>query len=115
MDLRHPNGGQAKFLETALHQNSGEYLQGIADKVLDGGAPDGMIDAVTKLDDHSAELTPKEATVLARSGHLTVTDNGAVVYDKPPEVPRLSEAELEEIHDRDVSIHHPYGRRGKRR
>lgn len=115
MDLRHPNGGQAKFLETALHEHADEYYQGIADKVLDGAINDGMIAAVDKLDNHSAELTPKEATVLARSGHLTVTDNGATVYDKPPEVPRLSEAELEEIHDRDVSIHHPYGRRGKRR
>jgi hypothetical protein len=111
MDLKHPHGGQAKFLETALHNGADEYLQGIASKVLDGSINDGMIDAVDKLDNKSAELTPKEATVLARSGHLTVTSDGATVYDKPPEVPRLSEQELEEIHDRNVSIHHPYGRK----
>ena len=111
MDLKHPHGGQAKFLETALHAGADTYLQSIADRVLDGGAVDGMVEAVDQLDTRSAQLTPKEATVLARSGHLTVTDQGAVVYDKPPEVPRLSEAELEEIHDRDISIHHPYGRR----
>lgn len=107
MDLRHPHGGQAKFLETALHGHADEYLQKIADKVLDGGAVDGMIDAVEKLDNDSADLTPKEASVLARSGHPTVTDNGSAVYDRAPEVPRLSEQELRAIHDRGVSIHHP--------
>lgn len=105
MDLNHPNGGQAKFLETALHTHAGEYFQKVADKVLEGGARDGMIDAVDQLDNDSAELTPKEATVLARSNHLTVTDDGAQVYDKPPQVPRLSEEELRAIHARGVTIH----------
>lgn len=109
MDLNHPHGGQAKFLETALH--TGAYFQEIADTVLEGGAVDGMINAVEKLDNDSAQLTPKEATVLARSGHPTVTDDGAVVYDRAPEVPRLSEDELRAIHDRGITIHrHPYGK-----
>ncbi len=97
LDLRHPHGGQAKFLETALH--NGDYFARIAETVLDGGAKNAMIDAVEKLDHKSAELTPKELTLLARSGHPTVTDAGSVVYDRPPDVPRLSEAELEELHD----------------
>lgn len=103
MDLRHPNGGQAKFLETALHQ--ADPWQAIADTILDGGGVEGMTSAVEKLDEESARLTPKEATVLARSGHPTVTDDGAAVYDRAPEVPRLSEAELRAIHDRGISIH----------
>lgn len=105
MDLRHPNGGQAKFLETALHTHANTYLETIAAQILEGGAVEAMTDAVEQLDDDSASLTPKEATVLARSGHPTVTDNGAVVYDRAPEVPRLSEAELRAIHDRGVTIH----------
>ncbi len=96
-----------------MHGHASDYLQKVADKVLTGGAADGMIDAVEQLDNDSARLTPKEASVLARSGHPTVTDNGSTVYDRAPEVPRLSEAELRAIHDRDVSIHHPYGRRKK--
>lgn len=108
MDLNHPHGGQAKFLETALH--TGDYFQKIAETLLDTGPAVGMTDAVEQLDDNSAQITPKEATVLARSGHPTVTHAGAVVYDRAPEVPRLSEQELREIHDRGVTIHrHPYG------
>lgn len=103
MDLRHPHGGQAKFLETALHQ--GGYFDQIAATILDGGGRQAMVDAVEKLDNDSAALTPKEATVLARSGHPTVTDNGAVVYDRAPEVPRLSEQELRAIHSRGITIH----------
>lgn len=99
MDLRHPHGGQAKFLETALHSGSDEYYQAIADKVLEGGARDGMIDAVEKLGTKSGDLTPKQLTLLAHSDHPTVTDNGAVVYDRAPEVGRLSDPELEELHD----------------
>lgn len=105
MDLNHPNGGQAKFLETALHANAGSYMQKIADTILEGGAVDAMIDVVEQLDDDSAQLTPKETTVLARSGHPTVTDNGALVYDRAPEVPRLTDAELRAIHRRGVTIH----------
>jgi hypothetical protein len=58
-----------------------------------------------RLDDDSARLTPKETTVLARSGHPTVTDEGALVYDRAPEVPRLSDEELRAIHNRGVTIH----------
>lgn len=103
MDLRHPHGGQAKFLETALHQ--GSYFDAIASTILEGGGRQAMVDGVEQLDNDSAGLTPKEATVLARSGHPTVTDQGAVVYDRAPEVPRLSEAELRAIHGRGVTIH----------
>lgn len=105
MDLKHPHGGQAKFLETALHR--GSYFEDIAGRILEGGGRQAMIHAVEDLDDNSAEITPKEATVLARSGHPTVIDNGSVVYDRAPEVPRLSDAELRAIHSRGVSVHHP--------
>lgn len=103
MDLKHPNGGRAKFLETALHQ--GSYFEDIAGQILDGGARHAMIDAVEKLDDNSAGLTPKQTSILARSGHPTVTDNGSVVHDRAPEVPRLSDEELRAIHSRGVTIH----------
>lgn len=97
MDLRHPHGGQAKFLETALHQ--GNYFDQIAGAILEGGGRQAMIDATEQLGKDSGALTPKQLTLLAHSDHPTVTDNGAVVYDRAPEVPRLSDAELEELHD----------------
>lgn len=105
LDFRHPNGGQAKFLETALHQHASEYLETLAARILDGGGTEAMSEVVEKLDNDSAGLTPKESTVLARSGHPTVTDEGAVVYNRAPEVPRLSDDELDAIHRRGVTIH----------
>lgn len=110
LDFAHPNGGQAKWLETALHQYSSEYFQDIAGRILEGGGGEAMADAVEKLDNHQAQLCPKQSTVLARSGHPTVTDNGATVYDRAPEVPRLSDDELDAIHRRGISIH-----KGRRR
>lgn len=39
---------------------------------------------------------PVEFGDLRESGHPTVTDEGHTTYDRPPLVPRLSEAELRE-------------------
>lgn len=94
---RHPNG-QAKFLETALHTGYRGYLQRVADAVLDGDVADAMAGSVDDLADESARLCPKDLTLLSRSDHPTVTSNGATVRDRPPEVPRMSEAEAARLH-----------------
>lgn len=63
-----------------------------------------MIDVVEDFAGDSGDACPKELTLLAHSDHPVVTSNGAVVYDRPPEVGRLSEAELRELHPRRVSV-----------
>lgn len=96
LDLRHPRGGQAMYQETSLYDYRSEYLQAVADKVLEN-IVSGMVDAVEAFDGHAAQRCPKELTMLSRSGHPSVTSAGSVVYDRAPEVGRLSEGELREI------------------
>jgi hypothetical protein len=108
LDLKHPNGGQAMYQEGTLYQKASEYLETIAGTVLDAGPDEGMAEVVEQFAGDSGEACPKELTLLAHSDHPTVTSNGAVVYDRAPEVPRLSEAELRELHR---GRGHPYGRR----
>lgn len=106
-DLHHPRGGRAGFQEDVLYERHGGYLQSIADAVLDTGVDSAMIDVVEQFGGDSGEACPKELTLLAHSDHPTVTSNGALVYDRAPEVPRLSEAELRALHPGG----HRYGRR----
>jgi hypothetical protein len=100
LGLAHPHGGQAKYQETALHAHYETYLQGVADHVLDGGIEQAMAEQMERLDQDSAELTPKDLTILARSGHPVVRSGTAVVYDRTPEVPRLSAEELNDLHSK---------------
>lgn len=94
LSLRHPNGGQAKYQETALLGQHQQYLQAIADAVLEGHMEQAMGRMMERFDGDSARLAPKDTTVLARSGHPVVRSGNRIVYDRPPEVPRLSPAEL---------------------
>lgn len=95
IDLHHPRGGQAKYLEKPWLDNADHAMQTFADHLL---KPDGLteaarqiaLDGVTMVGDHA----PVEFDNLRRSGHASVIDNGATVFDEPPEVARLSEAEL---------------------
>jgi hypothetical protein len=96
LDLRHPQGGQAMYQESSLYDYRDEYLRGIAETVL-VDITSGMVDAVESFDDHAAGRCPKELTMLSRSGHPSVTSEGSVVYDRAPEIPRLSKAELRDL------------------
>ena len=100
-------GGQALYQESSLYDFAGEYLQGIADQVLEEGPNAGMADAMERFDNHARDRCPRDVEILANSGHPTVTDDGAVVYDRAPIYPRLSEAELRAAHPGG----HRYGRR----
>lgn len=109
--LIYHRGGQARYQESSLYDYSGEYLQEIADEILTGGGTPAMAHAMEKFDDYSGRRCPKDVEILCNSGHPTVIDDGATTYDRPPRVPRLSEAELRALHPGG----HPYGRRGHRR
>lgn len=55
---------------------------------------EAAISAAEDLSDDVFELAPLEFGDLKASGHPSVTDDGAVVYDRAPNVGRLSEEEL---------------------
>lgn len=87
---------------TGAHYLGGPLLEGapMAMRTLADGAlePDGlnrgMTHNVERLADDSSHRAPREVGDLSRSAHPSVKSDGATVYDRPPEVPRLSEAEL---------------------
>jgi hypothetical protein len=94
LNFAHPRGGQALFLSTPLMERFPAYLEAIAKTVLDGGAKDAMAASMENLSEAVAVLAPVEFANLRASGHPTVTDNGAVVYDRAPLQHRLTEEEL---------------------
>lgn len=94
LDLRHPRGGQAKFLEGPLFEGVDSTLSEVAGSFLHDGGLEGMSDAVEDLSTRAEALTPVEFHDLADSGHPSVTVGDAVVYDRPPVVPRLTEEQL---------------------
>ena len=94
LDLSHPRGGQAKYLEQPLHSEHRRYLQGIADTVLDEGPVPGMVEAVEDLSQQVETHAPVEFENLRESGAPRVVDGGRTVYDRPPKQRRLTEQEL---------------------
>lgn len=94
VELNHPRGGGAKFLEGPLYDHTSRYLQTIADRVLDEGVARPMIDAMEHLSDQVLEHSPVEFGDLRDSGHPVVVDGGDVVYDRAPVAHRLSKEEL---------------------
>jgi hypothetical protein len=94
INMHHPRGGQALYLQAPLMERFPLYLEGIAKTVLDDGGQAGMIAAVEDLSDAVAVLAPVEFGNLRASGHPYVTESGEVVYDRAPLQHRLSEEEL---------------------
>lgn len=94
-EFKHPDGGKAFYLRDPLFEHVDEYMQKIAEKVLDRGGPkEGMKDAMEDLSAKVYEQAPLEFGDLKASGHPKVESDGVVVYDRPPNVGRLSEEEL---------------------
>lgn len=110
-DLVHPTGGQWKYQEAALYALHKAALARVAASVLAPTGPTGGMDDAMKLIEGMAyALTPKESGALAGSAHLQVRDGGRVVRNHPPEVPRLTEAQLRA---RRGGRHRKGGRRGR--
>lgn len=101
--LKHPRGGQARYLADPLMRNASDYLQEIAATVLDDGGRRSMIMAMEHLSAEVETHAPWEFKDLQHSGHPTVTDGGRLIYDRPPVQHRLTEAELEAKKDADPS------------
>lgn len=89
-ELRHPRGGGPHFVTAPLLENHRDYLQHVADGVLDGDAVQHMADAMEDMSDELLVRAPVLHTPLRNSGHPVVRDNGVVMYDRPPIAPRVT-------------------------
>lgn len=94
LDLKHDPGRQGKYLEGPLHAQHTAYVQHLAEHVTHGSLADAMADNMDGLVGQVDRLAPIDLVDLARSGHATVTDDGALTHDRPPKVPRLDEQAL---------------------
>lgn len=94
LDLRHPRGGRAKYLEGPLYERHRDYLQRLADHTLDGTLSGAMRENMESLATEVYDNAPREFHDLRRSGHPRVRDGEGIVYDRIPEVHRLTRPEL---------------------
>lgn len=94
LDLKHPRGGQAKYLEQPLYQRAPQYVQEVADSLLTGNPRQALADAMEDLSQQVFELAPIEFLDLRASGHPTVRQGARTVYDRPPMQARLTPAQL---------------------
>jgi hypothetical protein len=78
MDLRHPQGGQAKYL-SVLHGSLQNAMEFVAEDL-----------AAKQVFDKA----PREFQDLRQSGHPRVLNGEMIVYDRPPIVHRLTAEEL---------------------
>jgi hypothetical protein len=94
LEYKHPRGGMARYLAAGLEARYREYLQAVADGVLDDGGRDGMRRSMESLSGEVYDRAPREFMDLRRSGHPQVRQGLDVLYDRPPMQHRLSDAEL---------------------
>lgn len=96
LSFNHPQGGIALALATALLTKHPEFLHKLSDAILDGR--DAMIQAMAEcmedMNKEYYELAPREFHDLRASGSPEVLEGEEQVYHRPPNVHRLSEAEL---------------------
>lgn len=96
MDLKHPNGGQAKFLSGPLLNKAPQYLQKLAGAVLHGSLKGAMAECMESLSLQVWEKAPRDFWDLRQSGNPRVLEGGAEVYNRQAIVPRLTEQQLRE-------------------
>lgn len=102
--------GNAKFLERPLHSNAGTYFSRIGEHILDGGGALAMVDAVQQFGDDAKAQTPVQFDILRKSHHLTVTDDGAQVWERPPDAAPISRGLYGALLNAAGLTHHRYGR-----
>lgn len=93
----HPRGGQQDALRDSLLERTDEWMQTLADGLITTEGSDlrhAASDVAEGIAKRYALLAPIDVGDLRVSSHPTVTDDGAVVYDRPPLVPRLSRDQL---------------------
>lgn len=101
--------GNAKFLERPLHANASAYFSKVGEHILEGGGALAMVDAVQQFGDDAVAQTPQQFDILRKSHHLTVTDNGSQVWDKPADAAPISRGLYEALLRSAGLTHHRYG------
>lgn len=94
LDLRHPNGGQAKYLWEPMFNNRNQYMARLAANVLRGNLNQAMVRNVEDIAGGVFEHAPVELADLRRSAEPSVRDQGELTYHRPPMRRRLTPAEL---------------------
>jgi hypothetical protein len=94
LDLRHPRGGHALYLQRPLYDHFRDYLGDYARTVIDDGGQPAMRRSMEKLADQVEIHAPREFGDLMRSGHPLVYEGDRLVYDRKPKQHRLNEYEL---------------------
>lgn len=90
----HPGGGGSHFLRDAVIAPADAHMQTLADHLLSDPVQ-GAIEVGHNIEAKASEAAPVLYVNLRRSGHITVTDDGAEVYDHLPAVGRLSREQLD--------------------
>lgn len=97
--FEHPNGGKAYFLRDPLFANIESYMEWAASGLFSSDGRwtyrDAWAQNMEKLAAAAAAQTPREFLNLIKSGHPVVEQDGVTFYDRPPEVPRLPDEELQ--------------------
>jgi hypothetical protein len=109
LDVKHPQGGGAKYLERPLFENAEFFYQHIADELLESGVVRPMIENVETLAYKASDAAPRLFGHLKDSMHPSVTDDGAVVYDRPPGTPRIPQQALAAEKEAELPRRHFYG------
>jgi hypothetical protein len=107
LDLRHPRGGHAKYLEQPMIGGAEDHMRTLAKNTLDVEGPRrGMQDVVENVSRSVHEEAPREFEDLRNSAHPTVASDDTVIYDRPPLVHRLTDDELREKNRlRNLGVH----------
>lgn len=92
----HPGGGGGNFLGSQIAERAPHELQSWLSRAISDRIP--TIDSARQFGEAVAKgvetRAPVEFNNLRRSAAVTVTDDGAVVFEKPATVPRLSRDQL---------------------
>lgn len=94
LNLHHPRGGEALYLQRPLYDDRFVMLEQIARSVIPDGGKQGVEQAMEHLSDQVEITAPVEWGDLRRSGHPFVDEDGVIIYDRPPKARRLTEEEL---------------------
>lgn len=93
LDLSHPRGGGSKFLTKSLVQNRDNILRNLARNVLDGKVESAMATGMENVATAMYKNAPHEFHDLRNSAHPTVKSGGRFVYNRPPNVRRLTKTQ----------------------
>lgn len=93
-DLKHPRGGIAHYLDTALSTNRSQPYAEAAKTLLFGGPDIGFTNGSIRIAQTSEQLTPIDTYLLRGSTSVTITHDGRMVAYRPPAHPRLGKEAL---------------------